>query len=240
MAATRLPGKPLADISGRPMIAHVIDRAREAGMGPVAVAAAEPAIAAAAEAAGARAVLTPENLPSGTDRVHAALAALDPDRRHDVVVNVQGDFPTISGEALRACLLPLADPAVAIGTLVAPIEDLDEATRTAVVKAVCSFEGNAATARCLYFSRAPVPWTDHPEPWHGLWHHIGVYAFRREALDRYVALPPAALELRERLEQLRALAAGMVIAAARIPAAPFGVDTPADLDRARGILGGRQ
>jgi 3-deoxy-manno-octulosonate cytidylyltransferase (CMP-KDO synthetase) len=239
MAATRLPGKPLADISGRPMIAHVIARAKEAAMGPVAVAAAEQAIAAAAEAAGARAVLTPESLPSGTDRVHAALAELDPDRRHDVVVNLQGDFPTISGESLRACLLPLADAEVSIGTLVAPIEDSDEATRTAVVKAVCAFEGEATTARCLYFSRAPVPWSDDSEPWHGLWHHIGVYAFRRAALDRYVALPPAALEKRERLEQLRALAAGMVIAAARVPAAPFGVDTPADLDRARGILGAK-
>jgi 3-deoxy-manno-octulosonate cytidylyltransferase (CMP-KDO synthetase) len=239
MAATRLPGKPLADIGGRPMIAHVIDRAREAAMGPVAVAAAEPAIAAAAQAAGARAVLTPENLPSGTDRVHAALAELDPGRRHDVVVNFQGDLPTMPPASLRAVLLPLADPAVDIATLVAPIEDEDEATRTAVVKAVCAFERDAATARCLYFSRAPVPWSDGPEPWRGLWHHIGVYAFRRAALVRYVALPPAALERRERLEQLRALEAGMVIAAAHIPAAPFGVDTPADLDRARGILGAR-
>jgi 3-deoxy-manno-octulosonate cytidylyltransferase (CMP-KDO synthetase) len=239
MAATRLPGKPLADIGGRPMIAHVIDRAREAAMGPVAVAAAEPAIAAAAQAAGARAVLTPENLPSGTDRVHAALAELDPGRRHDVVVNFQGDLPTMPPESLRAVLAPLADPAVDIATLVAPIEDEDEATRTAVVKAVCAFERDAVTARCLYFSRAPVPWSDGPEPWRGLWHHIGVYAFRRAALVRYVALPPAALERRERLEQLRALEAGMVIAAAHIPAAPFGVDTPADLDRARGILGAR-
>jgi 3-deoxy-manno-octulosonate cytidylyltransferase (CMP-KDO synthetase) len=239
MAATRLPGKPLADILGRPMIAHVIDRAREAAIGPVAVAAGEPEIAAAAEAAGARAVLVTENVPSGTDRVHRALATLDPQRRHDVVVNFQGDLPTMPPESLRAVLTPLADPEVAIATLVAPIEDEDEATRTAAVKAVCAFEGEATTARCLYFSRAPVPWSDAPEPWRGLWHHIGVYAFRRAALDRYVTLPPSSLEQRERLEQLRALTAGMVIAAARVPAAPFGVDTPADLDRARGILGAR-
>lgn len=239
MAASRLPGKPLADIGGRPMIAHVIDRAREAAIGPVAVAAGEPEIAAAAEAAGARAVLVTENVPSGTDRVQRAMAVLDPDRRHDVVVNFQGDLPTMPPESLRAILDPLADPDVSIATLVAPIEDEDEATRTAVVKAVCSFVGEAKTARCLYFSRAPVPWSDGPEPWRGLWHHIGVYAYRRAALDRYVALPPAALELRERLEQLRALAAGMAIGAARIPAAPFGVDTPADLDRARGILGAK-
>jgi 3-deoxy-manno-octulosonate cytidylyltransferase (CMP-KDO synthetase) len=239
MAATRLPGKPLADIAGRPMIAHVIDRAREAGIGPVAVAAGEPAIAEAARKAGAQAVLTAPDLPSGTDRVHAALATLDPDRRHDVVVNVQGDFPTIPAASLRACLLPLTDPEIDIGTLVAAIEDEDEATRTAVVKAVCHFAGDAATARCLYFSRAPIPWSDGAEPWRGLWHHLGVYAFRRDALDRYVALPPSGLEKRERLEQLRALEAGMAIAAARIPAAPFGVDTPADLDRARGILGSK-
>jgi 3-deoxy-manno-octulosonate cytidylyltransferase (CMP-KDO synthetase) len=184
-------------------------------------------------------VLTPENLPSGTDRVQRALAELDPERRHDVIVNLQGDLPTMPPESLRAVLAPLFDTDVDIGTLVAPIEDADEAERTAVVKAVCAFEGEARTARCLYFSRAPVPWSDAAESWQGLWHHIGVYAFRRAALDRFVALPPAALERRERLEQLRALAAGMVIGAARIPAAPFGVDTPADLDRARGILGGR-
>lgn len=239
LAATRLPGKPLAEIAGRPMIAHVIDRAREAAIGPVAVAAGEPAIVEAARAAGARAVLVAEDLPSGTDRVERALAALDPDRRHDVVVNFQGDLPTMPPESLRAILAPLADPAVDIATLVAPIEDEDEALRTAAVKAVCCFEGDEATARCLYFSRAAVPWSDGPEPWRGLWHHIGVYGFRRAALERYVRLPPAALERRERLEQLRALAAGMVIGAARIPAAPFGVDTPADLDRARGILGTR-
>jgi 3-deoxy-manno-octulosonate cytidylyltransferase (CMP-KDO synthetase) len=237
MAASRLPGKPLADIAGRPMIAHVIDRAIEAGIGPVAVAAGEPEIAAAAEAAGARAVLTPADLPSGTDRVHAAMATLDPEGRHDVVVNFQGDLPTMPPDSLRAVLLPLADAEVAIGTLVTQIEDFDEATRSAVVKAVCAFEEGATTARCLYFSRAPVPWSDLPEPWVGLWHHIGVYAFRRPALNRFVRLPPALLERREKLEQLRALAAGMAIGAARIPAAPFGVDTPADLDRARGILG---
>jgi 3-deoxy-manno-octulosonate cytidylyltransferase (CMP-KDO synthetase) len=239
MAASRLPGKPLADIAGRPMIAHVIFRALEADIGPVAVAAAEPEIADAARAAGAQAVLTDEALPSGTDRVHQALATLDPGRRHDVVVNFQGDLPTMPPSSLRAVLAPLADAGVDIGTLVAPIIDEDEARGTAAVKAVCAFAEGAATARCLYFSRAAIPWSDAAESWRGLWHHIGVYAYRRAALDRFVALPPSLLERRERLEQLRALEAGQVIAAARIPAAPFGVDTPADLDRARGILGSK-
>jgi 3-deoxy-manno-octulosonate cytidylyltransferase (CMP-KDO synthetase) len=231
MAATRLPGKPLAEIHGRPMIAHVIDRAREAGIGPVAVAAAEAEIAAAARAAGARAVLVAEDLPSGTDRVHRALAELDPDRRHDVVVNVQADFPTIAPETLRAVLAPLADPAVDIGTLVCPIADEEEANTPSFVKAACAFEGTARVAPALYFSRLPIPWGEGPR-----WHHIGVYAFRRAALDRFVALPPSPLERREKLEQLRALEAGMRIAAARVEHGPFGVDTPADLERARALL----
>lgn len=236
MAATRLPGKPLAMIAGRPMLAHVIDRAREAAIGPVAVAAGEPEIVAAAERAGVQAVLVEDDVPSGTDRVERALARLDPGGRHDVVVNFQGDLPTMPPESLRAILAPLADPEVAIATLVAPILDAEEAARPSVVKAVCAFAGEAITARCLYFSRAAVPWGDGAEPWRGQWHHIGVYGFRRAALGRYVRLPPAPLETRERLEQLRALCAGMVIGAARIPAAPFGVDTPADLARARAIL----
>lgn len=231
MAATRLPGKPLASIGGRPMILHVLDRAREAGVGPVAVAAGEPEIVAAVEAGGGRAVLVADDLPSGTDRIHRALAELDPGGDHDVVVNLQGDFPTLAPSLLAAVLRPLADPAVDIGTLVCPVADAEEAALPSVVKAVCAFAPGAEAARCLYFSRQAVPWGEGP-----LWHHIGVYAYRRTALERFVALPASPLELREKLEQLRALEAGMVIAAARVPHGPFGVDTPADLERARALL----
>ncbi|GGG42967.1 3-deoxy-manno-octulosonate cytidylyltransferase [Caldovatus sediminis] len=231
MAATRLPGKPLADIHGRPMVLHVLDRAREAAIGPAAVACAEPEIAAAVRAAGGRAVVVAEDLPSGTDRVHRALAALDPAGAHDVVVNLQGDFPTLAPEALRAVLAPLADPAVDIATLVCPIADAREAETESFVKCACAFAGEARVAPALYFSRLPIPWGEGPR-----WHHIGIYAFRRAALDRFVALPPSPLERRERLEQLRALEAGMRIAVARIAHGPFGVDTPEDLERARRAL----
>lgn len=234
MAATRLPGKPLAAIAGRPMLAHVLDRAREAGIGPLAVAAGEPEIVTAARAAGAEAVLVADDVPSGTDRVQRAMAALDPEGRHDVVVNLQGDFPTIAPETLRAVLEPLADPGVDIGTLVCPIADETEAETPSFVKAACAFEGPARVAPALYFSRLPIPWGDGPR-----WHHIGVYAFRRAALDRFVALPPSPLERREKLEQLRALEAGMRIAAARVDHGPFGVDTPHDLERARRLLAPR-
>ena len=231
MAASRLPGKPLADIHGRPMLLHVLDRALAANVGRVVVACAESEIADAARAAGAEAVVTDPALPSGSDRVHAAVTALDPERRHDVVVNLQGDLPTIPPGHLRAVLTPLADPAVDIATIVAPILSAEESAADSVVKAACLFADGAAVAAALYFSRAPVPSGDGPR-----WHHIGVYAFRRAALDRFVALPPSALELRERLEQLRALEAGMRIACARVDSAPFGVDTPADLARARAML----
>ena len=231
MAATRLPGKPLADILGRPMIAHVLDRAREAGIGPVAVAAGEAEIAEAARAAGAEAVMVTEDVPSGTDRVQRAMATLDPEGRYDIVVNLQGDFPTIEPETLRAVLEPLADPAIDIGTLVCPIADEEEANTSSFVKCACAFEGEARVAPALYFSCQPIPWGD------GLrWHHIGVYAYRRAALDRFVALRASPLEQREKLEQLRALEAGMRIAAARVEHGPFGVDTPHDLERARALL----
>ena len=231
MAATRLPGKPLADIHGRPMIAHVLDRAREAGIGPVAVAAGEPEIIAAARAAGAEAVLVAEDVPSGTDRVQRAMATLDPDGRYDVVVNLQGDFPTIAPETLRAVLEPLADPAVDIGTLVCPIANEEEANTASFVKCACAFTGDSRVAPALYFSRLPIPWGEGPR-----WHHIGVYAYRRAALDRFVSLPASPLEMREKLEQLRALEAGMRISAARVDHGPFGVDTPHDLERARAML----
>jgi 3-deoxy-manno-octulosonate cytidylyltransferase (CMP-KDO synthetase) len=228
MAATRLPGKPLADIGGRPMILHVVARAREAGIGPVAVAAAEPEIV---SVVGESAVLVEEDVPSGTDRVHRALRKLDPEGRHDVVVNLQGDFPTLAPELLQAVLEPLRDPAVDIGTLVCPIADENEATTSSFVKAACAFPADSRVAPCLYFSRNPIPWGEGPR-----WHHIGVYAYRRAALERFVSLPESPLERREKLEQLRALEAGMRISAARVAHGPFGVDTPADLERARALL----
>jgi len=231
MASERFPGKPLADIHGRPMIVHVLDRARAAGIGEVAVACGDKEIADAVRAAGGIAVLTDPDLPSGSDRVNAALTTLDPEGRHDVVLNLQGDVPTVSAGQMRAALRPLDDPAIDIGTVVAPIASAEEARTASFVKAVCAFAEGSETARALYFSRAPVPWGDGP-----LWHHVGIYAWRRAALARFVALPPSALELREGLEQLRALEAGMRIGCARVAHGLFGVDTPADLERARGML----
>ena len=231
MAASRLPGKPLAAIAGRPMVLHVLDRAREAGIGAVVVACAEPEIAALVEAAGGRAVLTDPALPSGSDRVHAALRIVDPDGRHDVVINLQGDLPTIPAADVAAVLRPLADPACDIGTLVAAVTSEEEGRLPSVVKAACAFAPGAETAYVPYFSRAPVPWGDGP-----LWHHVGIYAYRRAALDRFVSLPPSPLELREKLEQLRAIEGGLRIGAARIAAAPFGVDTADDLARIRAMF----
>ncbi len=231
LASTRLPRKPLADIGGRAMILHVWDRAREADIGPVAVACADAEIAEVVRAAGGTAVMTDPSLPSGSDRVHAALATLDPQGRHDVVVNLQGDLPTMPAEQLRAVIAPLADPAVDIATLVAPIDTDEEAAAPSVIKAACAFERGRAVSPALYFSRAPIPAGEGPR-----WHHIGIYAYRRAALARFVSLPESPLERRESLEQLRALEAGMRIACARVDHAPFGVDTPADLERARRIL----
>lgn len=228
MASTRLPGKPLALIAGRPMILHVLDRAREAGIGPVAVACADAAVADIVRQDGGTAVLTDPSLPSGSDRVHAALAELDPHGRHDVVVNLQGDLPTIPPAQLRAVVAPLSDPAVDIATLVAPILTEEEAHAPSVVKAACAFDRGRAVSPALYFSRAAIPAGDGPR-----WHHIGLYAYRRAALARFVSLPESPLERRENLEQLRALEAGMRIDCARVDHAPYGVDTPADLERAR-------
>ena len=230
MASTRLPGKPLAPIGGRPMLLHVLDRAREAAIGPVLVAVAEPELARLVETAGGRAVLTDPALPSGSDRVHAALAIADPEGRHDVVVNLQGDLPQMPPADLRAVLGPLADPAVDLATLAAPITSAAEAASESVVKIACAF-GDAPCTRALYFSRSPIPWGEGP-----LWHHVGVYAWRRSALARFVTCPESPLERREKLEQLRALESGMRIDVARIAVAPFGVDTQDDLDRARARL----
>jgi len=231
LASTRLPNKPLADIHGKPMIVHMLERGLEADIGPVAVACAEQAIADAVRDAGGIAVLTDPDLPSGSDRVHAALATLDPDRRHDVVVNLQGDFPTVEAAQLRLVVMPLADTAIDIGTLVVPIHSEEEAHTESFVKEAVAFPDGQSIAPALYFSRQPIPWGEGP-----LWHHVGIYAYRRMALERFVTLPPSPLELRERLEQLRALEAGMRIACVRMDYGPFGVDTPADLERARAHL----
>ncbi|HVY18023.1 MAG TPA: 3-deoxy-manno-octulosonate cytidylyltransferase [Rhodopila sp.] len=232
LASTRLPNKPLADIAGRPMIVHMLNRGQEAGIGPVAVACGDPEIAAVVRDAGGRAVLTDPKLPSGSDRVHAALAELDPDRRHDVVVNLQGDFPTLDPEGLRQVIRPLTDPRIDIGTLVVPIRDEIEATTVSFVKAACAFKDGETIAPALYFSRQAIPWGLGPR-----WHHVGIYAYRRPALDRFVSLPPSPLEQRESLEQLRALEDGMRIACVRMEHGPFGVDTAEDLERARDLLG---
>ena len=228
MAASRLPGKPLADIEGAPMIARCVAAALAATLGPVAVAAAEPEIAAAAEAAGARAALTDPALPSGTDRVFAALAALDPEGRHDVIVNVQGDMPTLDPALIAAAVQVLADsPAADIATLVAPSDDPADRDNPNLVKAVVSW-ATPERGRCLYFTRAPAPWGEGP-----VMRHVGLYAYRRAALAAFVAAPPSPLETREKLEQLRALELGLTIEAGRVAAFPKGVDSPADLEAAR-------
>ncbi|WP_022729446.1 3-deoxy-manno-octulosonate cytidylyltransferase [Fodinicurvata sediminis] len=235
MASTRLPGKPLADIHGEPMIVHVWRRACEAGIGPVFVAAAEPEIVDAVRHAGGQAVQTRPDHPSGSDRIYEALGQIDPDGHHDAVVNVQGDLPTLEPEAIRAVFAPLATPDVDIATLAAEIEEPSERGNPNVVKAACLFPEGRRQARALYFSRCPVPW-DQDDPGHPLYHHIGLYAYRRHALERFVKLPPGLLEQREKLEQLRALEDGMRIDVARVDTLPLGVDTPDDLERARRLL----
>lgn len=230
MASTRLPGKPLAEIAGKPMIVHVADRAKKAGCGDVVVAAGDEVIVEAVIAAGHQAVLTDPDLPSGSDRVFAALSAVDPDHTFDVVINLQGDLPAIAPDVIRAALDPLADPACDIATLGHLITDEQEKTDEHVVKIVGSPIANDVL-NALYFTRATAPWGDGP-----LYHHIGIYAWRREALARFVALPPSSLEKRERLEQLRALETGMTIHARLVDTVPFGVDTPRDLQRARALL----
>jgi 3-deoxy-manno-octulosonate cytidylyltransferase (CMP-KDO synthetase) len=229
MASARLPGKPLADIAGRPMIVRVWERAVAAGLGPVIVAAAEPEIAAAITAAGGRAVLTDPGLPSGSDRIFAALKAIDPQGRHDVVVNLQGDLPALAPDVIRAVVTAL--PGADIATLAAEITDAGERDNPSVVKAVVAWDADGKKGRALYFTRSTAPSGDGP-----LFHHVGIYAFTRDALARFVALPPSPLEKREKLEQLRALEAHMTIAVARVDRVPLSVDTPADLTRANTLL----
>ncbi len=229
MSATRLPGKPLAEIGGLPMIVQVLHRAREADLGPVVVATDSQDVAEAVRAAGGTAQMTAAHHPSGSDRIHEAVTRLDPDGRHDLIVNVQGDLPLIAPRAIRAVLEVMDPPEVALGTLVAPITREEERTAASVVKMVGT-EHAPGRFRCLYFTRATAPWGEGP-----LWHHIGLYAWRREALSRFVGLPPSPLEQREKLEQLRALEDGMRVDAAVVDDIPLGVDTPEDLARARAL-----
>lgn len=229
LGATRLPGKPLLPIAGVPMIVHVWRRAMEASIGPVVVATPDSEIARVIEAAGGRAQMTRPEHESGSDRIAEALDAIDPGGRHDAVVNLQGDLPVLAPETIRAPLALLADPAIDIATPVALAAD-HERDDPNVVKAVFEPAGERH-GRALYFTRLPAPSGTGP-----LYHHIGLYAYRRAALTSFVAAPHSMLERRERLEQLRALAIGLRIEVAVVDTVPLGVDTPADLERARAIL----
>jgi 3-deoxy-manno-octulosonate cytidylyltransferase (CMP-KDO synthetase) len=230
MASTRLPGKPLADIAGKPMIVHVAARAAESGLGRAVVATDTEAVADAVRAHGFEAVMTRSDHESGSDRIFEALTRLDPEGKAETVVNLQGDLPTVEPATIRAALAPLADPSVDIATLGVEIDREDEKTNPNVVKIVGS-PLSETRLKALYFTRATAPWGEGP-----LYHHVGLYAYRRAALERFVFLKPSPLEKRERLEQLRALEAGMRIDAEIVRSVPLGVDTPEDLERARQML----
>jgi 3-deoxy-manno-octulosonate cytidylyltransferase (CMP-KDO synthetase) len=233
MAASRLPGKPLADIAGMAMIERVWRQALAAGIGPVAVAAGDAEIVAAITAAGGTAVLTDPALPSGSDRILAALARLDPEGRHDAVINLQGDMPFVAPAILAACAGLLADePACDISTVVAPERSIADRTNPDVVKAILALAPGAAAGRALYFTRSTLFGEG------AVWRHVGIYGYRRAALEAFNAAPPSPLETRERLEQLRALELGLTIFAAVAEAAPISVDTPADLAAARAFASG--
>jgi 3-deoxy-manno-octulosonate cytidylyltransferase (CMP-KDO synthetase) len=228
MGAARLPGKPLADIEGEPMILRVLACARKAAIGPVVVAAGDAAIAEAVGAAGGEAVLTDPGLPSGSDRVLAALKAVDPAGRFDIVLNLQGDMPFVEPAIIQDCIELLgARPSCDIATVVAPEATLADRTNPEVVKAVLSLDAGGRTGRALYFTRSTL-YGEGP-----VWRHVGLYAYRRSALERFCAAPPSDLERREKLEQLRALEIGLIIDATVVAAAPLSVDTPADLAAAR-------
>jgi 3-deoxy-manno-octulosonate cytidylyltransferase (CMP-KDO synthetase) len=234
LKATRLPNKPMADIGGEPMIVHVWRRAVEADCGPVVVATDAEAVRDAILQAGGEALMTLPGHPSGSDRVFEAVLARDPHRKLGAVVNLQGDLPTLDPALVRACLRALDEGDADIGTIAAEIVREEERTDPNVVKAVGTPIGDGSMLRALYFSRATAPYGDGP-----LYHHIGIYAYRRDALERFVSLPPSPLELREKLEQLRALEAGFRINVALVDTVPLGVDTPRDLERARELLQSR-
>ncbi|MEM8877639.1 MAG: 3-deoxy-manno-octulosonate cytidylyltransferase [Pseudomonadota bacterium] len=228
MAASRLPGKPLADIAGKPMVVRVAERAEAASVGPVAVATDSSEIVAAVEAEGMRAVLTSTDHPSGSDRVFEAAEQIDPDKACDLIINVQGDFPTIAPAIIAQTAALLDDADVDLGTAAAAIHDARERHDRNVVKAVLAGADNQSTRRALYFTRSTAP--SGPGP---LYHHVGIYAWRRDALRRFISLPQSTLEKREKLEQLRAIEAGMTVAVAVVDSVPLGVDTPALLERVR-------
>jgi 3-deoxy-manno-octulosonate cytidylyltransferase (CMP-KDO synthetase) len=234
MASTRLPGKPLAEIAGKPMILHVLERANEAGIGVPYVCTDSREVHECVTASGGNAVMTREDHPSGSDRIWEAVTQIDPGAEAEFVVNVQGDLPTIDPALIRASLQPLVEGPADIATLATLITQEDERTNPNVVKAVGAFIGRDRM-RALYFTRATAPWCP-PGEQAPLYHHIGLYAYRRQALQRFVSLPPSALELREKLEQLRALENAMRIDIAVVDTAPLGVDTPNDLEKARQLL----
>ena len=231
MASTRLPGKPLASVGGEPMIVQVWRRAVEADIGRVVVAAADRVVADTVEGAGGEAVMTDHDLRSGSDRVHQALARIDSADGIDVVVNLQGDLPTLPSRDLVQVVATLTESGADVATLAAPTMDEDEALDPNVVKVVVAWNDGEEMGRALCFTRARAPWGEGP-----LWHHVGIYAFRREALELFVTLPASPLERRERLEQMRALEAGMSIAVGRVDSVPVGVDTPRDLEQARSFF----
>ena len=235
MAASRLPGKPLADIAGKPMIQHVWERATASGIAPVWVATDDERIADAIYSAGGNAVITRTDHPSGSDRTFEAVELIDPDRRFDVILNLQGDLPELDSQIPATLLAAVETSGAELATLVTPADDA-EVARPQIVKAVIAWDAPPATGprfgQALYFSRAAVPTGPAAK-----YHHIGVYGWRRDALERFVSLPPSPLETTERLEQLRALEAGMRIAVAEIDTAPAGVDTADDLDATRRRLG---
>ena len=227
MAATRLPNKPLADIGGKPMIVRAWEQAALSGF-RVAVAAGDPEIVAVVEAAGGLAVLTDPALPSGSDRIRAAVEAVDPDGAHDIVINIQGDMPFASPDLARACADLLArESACDIATLVAADADASDRTNPDVVKAVLALPEGETSGRALYFTRSTLYGDG------AIWRHVGIYGYRRDALMRFCAAPPSPLEKREKLEQLRALEMGLQIWASVIEEAPLSVDNPSDLEAAR-------
>jgi 3-deoxy-manno-octulosonate cytidylyltransferase (CMP-KDO synthetase) len=230
MASSRFPGKALAEIAGKPMIVHMLALATSAGFGRIAVATDSREVAAAVEAAGGQAVMTRADHASGSDRIHEAMGKIDPAGRAGIILNLQGDMPTLRRADLHAVLAPLSDAAVDIATIATEIRDEAGRTNPHMVKLVGS-EIAPGRLRALYFTRATAPWGEGP-----LFHHFGLYAYRRAALERFVALPPSPLEKRERLEQLRALEAGMRIDATIVDAEPLDVNTPDDLERVRDLL----
>lgn len=231
MQASRLPGKPLADIAGKPMIVHVWQRAVEAKLGRVVVAAAEQEIIDAIMAAGGEAIMTDANLPTGSDRIYQALTKLDPDQIHDAVINVQGDVPTLESKYIRTAYETLKNSDADIATLITPIVKAEDIAATQIVKAIVELPPGKSSGRTHYFTRMPAPWGEGPH-----YCHVGLYAYRRTALERFVKSPRSTLEQREGLEQLRALAIGLRIDAALIDTLPLGVDTPEDLEKARIVL----